>query len=148
MEKERNFIQLHTEASAMRKEKTTVSSQGIVWEDVLLKVHLTRAILHSCIASRRATAATTGTTDRWAERGAPMQQQQHMPQQEIRKTGLAVQAPHLPNNDMLKVTTVDQQSMTELSEVVSEKDKIIIITKMTLNLMKQWLLEFIGSLNL
>jgi hypothetical protein len=30
-----------------------------------------------------------------------------------------------PNSDMLKVATVVQQFMTELSEMVSEKDKII-----------------------
>jgi hypothetical protein len=38
---------------------------------------------------------------------------------------------------MLQVTTVVQQIMTEPSEAVSEKDKIMIITKMLLNLMKQ-----------
>jgi hypothetical protein len=38
---------------------------------------------------------------------------------------------------MLKVTTVVQQIITELSEAVSEKDKLMIIIKMVLNLMKQ-----------
>jgi hypothetical protein len=38
---------------------------------------------------------------------------------------------------MLKIATVVQEIMTELNEAVSEKDKIIIITKMVLNLMKQ-----------
>jgi hypothetical protein len=37
---------------------------------------------------------------------------------------------------MLKVATVMQQIMTEISEAVSEKDKIMVITKMVLNLMK------------
>jgi hypothetical protein len=38
---------------------------------------------------------------------------------------------------MLKVASVMQQIITELSEAVSEKDKIMNITKMVLNLMKQ-----------
>jgi hypothetical protein len=41
------------------------------------------------------------------------------------------------NSDMLKVTTVMQQIMTELNIAVSEKDKIMVITDMVLNLMKQ-----------
>jgi hypothetical protein len=63
--------------------------------------------------------------------------QQHLPQQEIQRTGLSVQAPSLTNNDTLKVTTVVQQIMRELSEAVSEKDKIMVITKIVLNLMKE-----------
>jgi hypothetical protein len=65
--------------------------------------------------------------------------QQHLPQQGIQRTGLPVQAPSLTNNDMLlvKIITVVEQIMTELSEAVSEKDKIMVITKMVLNLMKQ-----------
>jgi hypothetical protein len=55
--------------------------------------------------------------------------QQHLPQQEIQKTGLSVQAPCSSNNDMLKVTTVAQPIITELSEAVSETDKIMVITK-------------------
>jgi hypothetical protein len=60
-----------------------------------------------------------------------------MSQQEIQRTGLSVQAPSSPNNDMLKVAIVVQQIVIELSESVSEKDKIMVITKMVLNLMKQ-----------
>jgi hypothetical protein len=63
--------------------------------------------------------------------------QQHQSQQEIQKTGLSVQIPSSSNSDMLKVTTVMQQIMTELSEAVSEKDKIMVVTKMVPNLMKQ-----------
>jgi hypothetical protein len=43
----------------------------------------------------------------------------------------------LTSNDMLKIATVVHQIMTELSEATSEKDKITVITKMVLNLMKQ-----------
>jgi hypothetical protein len=39
---------------------------------------------------------------------------------------------------MLKVTTVVQQIITELSGAVSEKDKIMVITKIVLNLMKPY----------
>jgi hypothetical protein len=38
---------------------------------------------------------------------------------------------------MLKVATSVQQSMTELSEAVPEEEKIMVVTKMVLNLMKQ-----------
>jgi hypothetical protein len=38
---------------------------------------------------------------------------------------------------MFKVANVVQQIMTELSEAVSEKDKVVVITKIALNLVKQ-----------
>jgi hypothetical protein len=63
--------------------------------------------------------------------------QQHLPQQEIQRTGLSIQAPSSTKNDPLEIATVVQQTMTELSEAVSEKDKIMVITKLVLNLMKQ-----------
>jgi hypothetical protein len=47
--------------------------------------------------------------------------QQHLPQQEIQKTGLSVEAPSLSNSDMLKVLTVMQQIMTELSEAIRKR---------------------------
>jgi hypothetical protein len=62
--------------------------------------------------------------------------QQHLPQQEIQKTGLSVQASSSTNNDMLKVATVVQQIMTELSETVRRRQNNG-IKKMALNLMKQ-----------
>jgi hypothetical protein len=58
--------------------------------------------------------------------------QQHLPQQEIQKTGLSVQAPSSSDNDKLKVATLVQHVMTELTEAVSEKEKIMVITKMYL----------------
>jgi hypothetical protein len=63
--------------------------------------------------------------------------QQHLPQQEIQKTGLSIKVPSSFNSDMAKVATVMQQIITELSEAVLEKDKIMVITKMVLNLMIQ-----------
>jgi hypothetical protein len=63
--------------------------------------------------------------------------QQHLPQQETQRTGLSVQAPSSANSDRLKITTEAHQIITEVSEAVSEKDKIMVITKMALNLMKQ-----------
>jgi hypothetical protein len=59
--------------------------------------------------------------------------QQYLPQQEIQKTGLAIPAPSSTSNEMLKVATVMEHSTTELSEVVSEEGKIMVITKMVLN---------------
>jgi hypothetical protein len=59
-----------------------------------------------------------------------------MPQQEIQKTGLSVQAPTTSNIEILEVATIVQQIMTELSEAVLEKDKMMVITKMALKLTK------------
>jgi hypothetical protein len=55
--------------------------------------------------------------------------QQHLPQQETQRTGLLVQAASSTSNDKLKIATLVQQVMIKLSEAVSEKDKIIFITK-------------------
>jgi hypothetical protein len=38
---------------------------------------------------------------------------------------------------MLRAVTVEQQIMTEFNGAVSEQDKIVAITKIVLNLMKQ-----------
>jgi hypothetical protein len=59
--------------------------------------------------------------------------QQHLSQQEIQRRCLSVQAFSSTNNDMLKIATLVQQIMTELGETVSEKDKILVITKMVFN---------------
>jgi hypothetical protein len=56
------------------------------------------------------------------------------------KTGQSVRAPTIgsqPLDNMIRVVTVAQQIMTEFSGAVSEKDKIVAITKIVLNLMKQ-----------
>jgi hypothetical protein len=45
------------------KEEENNELQGILWKEVLLKVHLTRAFLLSCTASRHKTPATTRTAD-------------------------------------------------------------------------------------
>jgi hypothetical protein len=44
--------------------------------------------------------------------------QQHLPQQEIQKTGLSERAP----SEMIKVATVMQQIVTELRQAVLEKN--------------------------
>jgi hypothetical protein len=45
---------------------------------------------------------------------------------------------HLPlNNNMLRTVTVVQQFMIEFNGAVSEEEKIMAITKIILNLMKQ-----------
>jgi hypothetical protein len=59
--------------------------------------------------------------------------QQHLPQQEIQKTCLSVQVPSLSDNDKFKVATV----VKELSEAVSEEDKVMIITMTVLDLMQR-----------
>jgi hypothetical protein len=64
------------------KEKNTRSSQGILWEDVLLEVNLTRAVLRSSNADIWEKLVTPPT---------PMQQ--CLPQQEIQRTGLSYSLP-------------------------------------------------------
>jgi hypothetical protein len=63
--------------------------------------------------------------------------QQHLPQQEFQKAGLSVQAPSSSDNDKLKVATVVRQTMKELSEAVSEEDKVMIVTMMVPDLMQR-----------
>jgi hypothetical protein len=46
------------------KEKSTMTSHGIIWENVLLQVYLTRAVLNICTASRHSTPVNRGTGDR------------------------------------------------------------------------------------
>jgi hypothetical protein len=58
--------------------------------------------------------------------------QQHLLQQEIQKTGLSVQAPSSSDNDTLKVATVLQQIIAQLSEAVSEKEKKTVSQKLYL----------------
>jgi hypothetical protein len=62
---------------------------------------------------------------------APVQEQE---------TGQSVQAPPVSSqtfDNMLKVVTVGQQIMTEVSGALSEEEKIVAITKIVLNLMIQ-----------
>jgi hypothetical protein len=56
------------------------------------------------------------------------------------ETGQSVQVPSVnsqPLDNMLKAVTVIQQIMTEFNAALSEEDKIVAITKIVLNLMKQ-----------
>jgi prophage antirepressor-like protein len=61
---------------------------------------------------------------------------QHLSQQEIQKAGLSVQTPSSTNNDTLEIATVMQQIITELSDK-SQKDKVMVNTKLVHNLMKE-----------
>jgi hypothetical protein len=93
-------------------------------------------------------AALRGSTDQQGPQahqvpaaGQPRTEKQSVqtpaPQQ---KTGQSVQTPHVnsqPLDDMLRVVTIVQQIMTEFNGSVSEEDKIVAITKIVFNLMKQ-----------
>jgi hypothetical protein len=69
--------------------------------------------------------------------------QQHLPQQEIQKTGLSVEAPSLYYSDMLKAATVMQKIMIDLSEaVIKRQNNGHYKNGAQLNETK-WLLEFI-----
>jgi hypothetical protein len=65
----------------------------------------------------------------------------HIPAPALQQeTGQSAQAPNTKNqplDNMLRVVTVVQQIMTEFNGAVSEEDKIVTITKIVLNLMKQ-----------
>jgi hypothetical protein len=63
--------------------------------------------------------------------------QQHLAQVEFQKTGLSVQSPSSSHNDKLKVATVVRQIMKELSEAVSEEEKVMIVTMMVFNLLQR-----------
>jgi hypothetical protein len=57
-----------------------------------------------------------------------------------KNAGQLVRAPTVssqPLDNMLRVVTAVQQIMTEFNGAVSEEDKIVAITKIVLNLMKQ-----------
>jgi hypothetical protein len=113
------------------KEKSTTTSQGDLWEHVLVSEQSYAAVLRQGTQNQQPQALQTyGESERH-----PVQQ--HLPQQEIQKTGLSIQAPSSTNSETLKFATVVHQIMTELSEMVSEEDKIMVIKKMVLNLMKQ-----------
>jgi hypothetical protein len=64
-------------------------------------------------------------------------EQQYLPQEEFQKTELrvSVQAPSSSNNDT--VATVVHHIMTKLTKAVSEEGRIMVITKLGLNLMQQ-----------
>jgi protocatechuate 3,4-dioxygenase beta subunit len=63
--------------------------------------------------------------------------QQHLPQQEIQRTGPSVQDSSSSDNDKLKVATVLRQIMKELTEAISEEDKVIFVTMKVLDLMQR-----------
>jgi hypothetical protein len=86
--------------------------------------------------SRKTNPATTAIVGIYGKSLRPPTQQ-HLPQQEILRTGLSVQASSTSNNDTLIVATVAQLIISKLSEAMSEKDKIMVITKMVLTLMKE-----------
>jgi hypothetical protein len=61
-------------------------------------------------------------------------------QSHTQKTCQSVQAPSVSNfslDDMFKVANVVQQIMTQLNGALTEEDKIMVITKIVLSLMKQ-----------
>jgi hypothetical protein len=62
-------------------------------------------------------------------------EQQYLPQKEFQNTELSVQAPSSSSND--SVATVVHQIMTKLTKAVSEEDKVMVITKLVLNLLQQ-----------
>jgi hypothetical protein len=65
----------------------------------------------------------------------------HIPAPALQQgTSQSVQAPNVnrqPLDNMLRVVTVVQQIMTEFNGAVSKEDKIVAITRIVLNLMKQ-----------
>jgi hypothetical protein len=71
----------------------------------------------------------------------PVAGMKHIPAPTMQQeTGQSVKAPNVNSqslDNMLTVVTVVQQIMTEFNGAVSEENKIVAITKIVLNLMKQ-----------
>jgi hypothetical protein len=136
----RQLSRLQTCQRKTAKKEGTKKIQTYHAEGVLLKPHHTRCLLRGGPPrQRRTTAAKPGNPSSGefsTHTGikyipAPAFQQE---------TGQSVQAPNTynqPLDNMLKVVTVVQQIMTEFNGAGSEEDKIVAITKIVLNLMKQ-----------
>jgi hypothetical protein len=91
----------------------------------------------SFAAALRGEKSTTPPIQQAAERPAKSQPTTPRPQQE---TGQSVQAPNvsgLPLDNMVRVVSAVQQIITELSGAVSEESKILAITRIVFNLMKE-----------
>jgi hypothetical protein len=87
--------------------------------------YLTTAVLLSCITSRQTTSATTNNADRAtvsATKG-------------ISENRSVSRNPSSSNDDT--VATVVHQIMTKLTKAVSEEHRVMVITKLVLNLMQQ-----------
>jgi hypothetical protein len=85
----------------MQKEKSKTNSQEILWEDVLFTVLLTRAVLHSCTVETPQHQPTQAPHTYGKSFQTHMQQ--HLPEQEVQRTSLSLQAPGSTNNDLLKI---------------------------------------------
>jgi hypothetical protein len=91
---------------------------------------------HQCGLTQLHCAKTYNTSNHRHRRHMGKAYRPHLPQQEIQRC-LSVQVSSWTNSDTLKICTLVQQFMPELSEAVSGKNKIMVITKMVLNLLKQ-----------
>ena len=104
------------------------------------------------------TTVTPGVSFAAALRGATAEQQQRPQESRVpvappttrrqtapapalqKETGQSIQAPHASSpslDNMLRVVTIVQQIMTEVSGAVTEDEKVLAITKIVLKLMKQ-----------
>jgi hypothetical protein len=70
--------------------------------------------------------------------------QQHLPQQRIQRTGLSVQTPSSIKNDTLKIVTVVQQIITELSETIRKRQNNCRYKNGTLLNKTKWLSDLIA----
>jgi hypothetical protein len=105
------------------REKSTTSSQWIIWETFFSKItspeqSYTDVLRQDTQHQQQQAPQTYGKSLK-----TPVQQQ------EIQRAGLSEQVLISTNSDTLKIATVVQHIMRDLSEAVSEKDKIMIITK-------------------
>jgi hypothetical protein len=120
------------------------SKHGIKRQNICQQLRSPRTVLRSgttqqcntTIPAKPGRTATTSSEHREKQMSPPTQQQKSPP-----KPGQSVQATNINVNrstvDMFKVVTVVQQIMTELNGAVSEEEKIMSVTKIVLNLMKQ-----------
>jgi hypothetical protein len=120
------------------EEEVPEDTQNHNGKGVLFRPHHPRRLIRGGTPrQRRPTAATTG---RPCSGGFTHKSKENVPAPALQQTGQSVQAPLLssqPFDNMLKVVTVVQQIMTEVSGALSEKDEIVPITKIVRKLMNQ-----------
>jgi hypothetical protein len=137
----RQLSGLQTREGGTPEKEVTEGTQNHNGKGVLFCPHQPRRLLRGGTPGQRrpAAAATPGTHVPVASPPIPVKQNIPAPALQ-QKTGQSIQAPHVssqPFDNMLKVVTVVQQIMTEVSGALSQEEKIVAITKIVLKLLNQ-----------
>jgi hypothetical protein len=121
------------------EEEVPEGTQNHNGKSVLFRPHHPRRLLRGGTPRQRSPAAGAATTSKPGSGGFTQNVKQNVPAPALQQTtGQSVQASNVssqPFDNMLKVVTVVQQIMTEVSGALSEEEKIVAITKIVLKLM-------------